>query len=1775
MASAEDVGMLGSANGQELLENLIKEGLTPSGQDTDPSRYRKLVQVLFENCILKPIARGLPRNSQQTQYTLTILQRQTSLHPGLLYDLIDGAPFYQWLLPKLIHAAVNAEDENLYNDIAESTTAVLQAIGRDVQEDESGWAKGPRRSKAVLGHLAAACQVIFCETGTTSDASTLIFILSILAKSRAPYTDAVSAYSYSMLSQAARFAHTPTIQIRYIRIVSEAVDRLQCIALTDACKYISNLPRLLEKEWEPAMVSFFDALRKGNDSIRHEVWWSLYGQSKHLEARTPADFAKVCYLLTPIAPQLGRDTINAYIDQDLRDKWRNQVLQDPEQSAVLKRLLQQESSVSSRKRKRSEEGMTASVIVREVFPEFRRVNDVVPGLLALEPSVDQTSGDPREGYGKFEELRKISTTHGWAVKLRAKLCAPHYNTSYHSLAQVVARFEALHTPRPISILLANNLVSSPDMVGETMDFLNMTRQNFLETTLPHTLPALVLTQNHQALGLIASIVKQRLGVLIMDQIAPILARVFLDGSRTDASLNFLVAKIQSMTNANAKAPPVISATSLMTACIVDLLVMLIVELGDDDKAQRQAARNALEKAQSRQGNREDLGAYLKPHMLGVISQLNDMLHDILGKKTVDSKRKIIRSLGRLIKLVGDSMASFSPQSTLGIKELREETLKTWSLFITTLRFADVGPFVGRTTGALVAGWHAFDTKERAIAAQIINDIAENAKHLSQFVDEIVGMDGIPELAAAAATLTSQRKRSNIRDYILKILDRADSKNIAIATASFRELRLLLLSRQTAIEAMVRGDTFDPIMARVMSSLLSATTRDGDTQELRDIGYECMGIVGALDPDRLGLRADAGTMTLEHNFTEQEESVNFAVHLIRDLLVDAFRATNDTKHQTHLAYAIQELLKYCGFTPRVVLSTDKNSKTRLKWQSLPKDQLETLTPLLESRFSISDSTIKSYPHPIYTDAPTYREWLQRWTTDLIGKVMSMSGDDRGIRDSKTIFGAFRGVLRNQDVTVAHHILPHLVLNVLLSGMPTYRDEICLEINVVLQDQVNPTGSPDKRTLSAQVIFELMDHLSKWLMLFRANRTDRGSHSKIVESVLSGVETELMANAALQSRAYARSLRSFEQRVVQLRHDHRDNSDLQAYFERLHQIYAELDEPDGMEGVSAFVISPSLEHQIREHESTGRWTSAQSCWEVRLQQSPDDVNLHVGLLKCLRNLGHYGEFGRSRFWLIMSDTLRTHIRGVLSRHPKWSSELASFEAEAAWIIGDWNTVKDIGSSGPPISQALLALYEHRDLEPVLLKTRRALGLGITARQYGSVYEPLLQLHLLREIEMIHSAKRSIEATPMGTNRNALVRNTTQSLTASLDSRFAFTSPAFRIREAILSIRRTAYGLINTPLLNTAIGDTWILSSKIARKAGYEQTAYSAVLQAKEVDAPFAFIQQAKLIRSHGGVYKALTDVDNALKPLLKDQRPDVIDMTGGEGSKGRDFAQDRKLAKEAINRSQNVESPYYHLGHYYDSMSGTSEQMDQSAQAQLIRITQLLNKARKELPPYQFLTAFPQIVSRIVHPNKDVATVLRKIMAIVLSRYPQQALWPAVGAMQSKRTERRTAAHEVTNKASSTDFIYVKAALPTRMILPLQDALTCVLPTTADTVLSHNPFPTTPVEIAGFDDRVDIMPSLQKPKKLVFIGSDGKRYPFLCKPHDDLRKDARLMDLNAMINKLLKSATESRRRQLLMPLNEECGLLEWVANTYALKGILEKGYARYNKKIYVSTMRMRLS
>lgn len=86
----------------------------------------------------------------------------------------------------------------------------------------------------------------------------------------------------------------------------------------------------------------------------------------------------------------------------------------------------------------------------------------------------------------------------------------------------------------------------------------------------------------------------------------------------------------------------------------------------------------------------------------------------------------------------------------------------------------------------------------------------------------------------------------------------------------------------------------------------------------------------------------------------------------------------------------------------------------------------------------------------------------------------------------------------------------------------------------------------------------------------------------------------------------------------------------------------------------------------------------------------------------------------------------------------------------------------------------------------------------------------------------------------------------------------------------------------------------------------------------------------------------------------------------------------------------------------------------------------------------------------HNSTSVQTMIKD--ATLLSR---NLLRLAEDKVEDKRRE----------ASINTHYSYMKEVFPSRMIVPLQDALTCSLPSTAETVRTHNPFPSQTVEIAG--------------------------------------------------------------------------------------------------------------
>ncbi|CAJ1081863.1 DNA-dependent protein kinase catalytic subunit [Xyrichtys novacula] len=106
----------------------------------------------------------------------------------------------------------------------------------------------------------------------------------------------------------------------------------------------------------------------------------------------------------------------------------------------------------------------------------------------------------------------------------------------------------------------------------------------------------------------------------------------------------------------------------------------------------------------------------------------------------------------------------------------------------------------------------------------------------------------------------------------------------------------------------------------------------------------------------------------------------------------------------------------------------------------------------------------------------------------------------------------------------------------------------------------------------------------------------------------------------------------------------------------------------------------------------------------------------------------------------------------------------------------------------------------------------------------------------------------------------------------------------------------------------------------------------------------------------------------------------------------------------------------------------------------------------------------------------------------------------------------------------------------------------------------PLPEYHAKITGFDERVKVMSSIRRPKRLIIRGDDEQDHPFLVKGGEDLRQDQRIEQLFSVMNILLShdAACTHRGLQLhtyqVIPINSRIGLIEWMENTCTLKEFL---------------------
>lgn len=106
----------------------------------------------------------------------------------------------------------------------------------------------------------------------------------------------------------------------------------------------------------------------------------------------------------------------------------------------------------------------------------------------------------------------------------------------------------------------------------------------------------------------------------------------------------------------------------------------------------------------------------------------------------------------------------------------------------------------------------------------------------------------------------------------------------------------------------------------------------------------------------------------------------------------------------------------------------------------------------------------------------------------------------------------------------------------------------------------------------------------------------------------------------------------------------------------------------------------------------------------------------------------------------------------------------------------------------------------------------------------------------------------------------------------------------------------------------------------------------------------------------------------------------------------------------------------------------------------------------------------------------------------------------------------------------------------------------------------PLPEYHAKITGFDERVKVMTSIRRPKRIIIRGDDERDYPFLVKGGEDLRQDQRIEQLFGVMNMILSQDTACSQRSLalrtyqVIPITSRIGLIEWMENTCTLEDFL---------------------
>ncbi|KAF9582493.1 phosphatidylinositol kinase- protein kinase tor1, partial [Lunasporangiospora selenospora] len=243
----------------------------------------------------------------------------------------------------------------------------------------------------------------------------------------------------------------------------------------------------------------------------------------------------------------------------------------------------------------------------------------------------------------------------------------------------------------------------------------------------------------------------------------------------------------------------------------------------------------------------------------------------------------------------------------------------------------------------------------------------------------------------------------------------------------------------------------------------------------------------------------------------------------------------------------------------------------------------------------------------------------------------------------------------------------------------------------------------------------------------------------------IEIRLLGKCALSCHAYAKALHYKE---LEFRSNHSTLN-----IESLISINNHLQQSDAAAGILTYA-QQHHDIELREswYERLHRWEDALAAYERKQLESPHDLNITVGRMRCLHALGEW-------------EALLGLAQSKWSDAPyEFRRMMAPFAASASWGQGEWEDLNEyitvMRDQAPDKAFFKAILYLHRnqiqEAEGCIDLTRTLLDTELTAlvsESYSRAYDTVVRVQMMAELEEIITYRRYKEEP----HRQAIIRKT----------------------------------------------------------------------------------------------------------------------------------------------------------------------------------------------------------------------------------------------------------------------------------------------------------------------------------------------------------------------------------------------------------------------------------